>query len=258
MAAVVRIRRKAKGMAYWPSKKAWNRAMRREQTLGWPGPNAPWPGGGGPGGGSSDGTKTIAMTITDGDTTFEFDYPPRNVEYSGRENTYNEVQRPDRKPLLRRSGKALRKMSMTLLLTPKKAEGTNNLEASIDGRLENLEELARSRKPIEVEYDPRTVGNWSITSMSYTSIERVAGTDEISRAEVTLEFTENPDPTPVSINQTTKKRPKTYTVKKGDTLFEIVQKFYQTDNAKIVNAVAKINDIKNPKHLKVGKKIKLP
>ena len=134
------------------------------------------------------------------------------------------------------------------------------MEESIEDRLENLEKLAASTKPILVEYESRTKGKWSITSLSYSSIERVAKTDQISRAEVTIEFTENPDPTPITLNQVTKgKRPKTYKVKKGDTLHKIVVKFYQTDNAKIIAAVAKINKIKNPKHkLKPGKDIKLP
>lgn len=225
-------------------------------------------GGGSPGPGSSvpdvsggggNFIKTDALIITNGDIAFRTDLAPKTVEYSGHENTYNEVARPDRKPLLRRSGKALRKMSMTMLLLPKKPN-FNSMEESIEDRLENLEKLAASTKPILVEYESRTKGKWSITSLSYSSIERVAKTDQISRAEVTIEFTENPDPTPITLNQVTKgKRPKTYKVKKGDTLHKIVVKFYQTDNAKIIAAVAKINKIKNPKHkLKPGKDIKLP
>ena len=227
------------------------------------GGGAPGPGGSSipdVSGGGSNFSKTIALIITDGDTEFRTEFAPKNVDYSGHENTYNEVARPDRQPLLRRSGKALRKMSMTLLLLPKLEEGYNSKEVSIEGRLDNLEKLAASRKPILVEYDTRTKGKWSITSLSYTSIERMAGTDQISRAEVTIEFTENPNPTPVTLNQITKgKRPKTYKVKKGDTLVKIVRKFYQTDSAPIVKAVAKANKIKNPKHkLHPGKEIKLP
>lgn len=211
-------------------------------------------------GGGSDFAKEIALIITNGDIEFRTELAPKTVEYTGHENTYNEVARPDRKPLLRRSGKALRKMNMTLLVLPKIDDGYNSMEISIESRLENLEKLAASTKPIIVEYDTRTKGKWSITTLSYTSIERMERTDQISRAEVTIEFTENPDPTPITINQITKgKRPKTYVVKKGDTLHKIVVRFYQTDNARIINAVAKANKIKNPKHkLHPGKHIKLP
>ena len=75
---------------------------------------------------------------------------------------------------------------------------------------------------------------------------------------MTLEFTEDPEPTKISLNQAVKKRPKTYKAKKGENLYDIVEKFYQTDSTRIVNAVAKVNDIKHPRRIKAGKKIKLP
>lgn len=207
---------------------------------------------------TASGMSMPLFVITDGKTSFENYYPPKNVDYSGHESTYNEVARPDRKPLLRRSGKALRKMSMTMVLLPKKPD-LNDRQISIDDRLENLETLAASDSPITVEYDPRTHGKWSITSLTYTSIERVEATNHISRAEVTIEFTENPNPTKVTINDySPKKRPKYYTVKKNDTLAKIAQRFYGTDSAAIVRAIAKVNDIDNPKHIKAGRKIKLP
>lgn len=255
MATVLKIKRSAKNMAR-PNKKAWNRAIDKTNSFGYPPATTPWPAGS-PGGGGSGNSEGWAFSITDGDTTFGTDFPPKAVDYSGHESKFNEVERPDRKPLLRRSGRALRKMTMTLLLLPKKPN-QNDINASIDERLINLEKLAESRKPLTVEYDPRTRGDWKITSMTYSSIERVKGTSHISRAEVQLEFTEDPEPTKITINETTNKRPTKYTVKHGDTLQKIAVKFYQTDNARIVNAIAKANDIKNPKHIKVGRKIKLP
>lgn len=212
--------------------------------------------------GGEYGKKDARLVIdAEGCATFKYNYPPKSVEYSGFENTYNEVERPDRQPLLRRSGRTLRKFTMTLLLLPKEEYGLNNKNVSIDDRLENLKALAQTNNPVFVGYDPQTTHKgtgWSITSLTFTSIERTKQDDYISRAEVTIEFTERPEKTDVTINKTTKKRRKKYTVKKGETLFKIALKFYQTDNIQIVKAIAKVNDIKNYKHVKTGKKLTLP
>ena len=177
---------------------------------------------------------------------------PKEVEYTGTTGTYNEGERPDRQPLLRRKGRSLRKMSMTVFFWH------FDIEEPVDNRILALEKLAKTDIPLLIEYDPTTVGEWRITSMTYKSIERSQYTNQITRAEVTLEFTEDPEPTKISLNQAVKKRPKTYKAKKGENLYDIVEKFYQTDSTRIVNAVAKVNDIKHPRRIQAGKKIKLP
>ena len=50
-----------------------------------------------------------------------------------------------------------------------------------------------------------------------------------------------------------KKKQKTYTVKKGDTLSEIAEKFGTT-----VKKLATLNDIKDPDFITIGQKLKLP
>jgi LysM repeat protein len=186
-------------------------------------------------------------------------YAPKEIDYSGFAHTYNESTRPDRKPVLRRSGRSLRKMSMTLFIALPTKDGIPSIERSVDHKLDKLETLADSDIPLIVDYEPRTKGTWFITNMSYRSIERAEESDEITRAEVTLEFTETTDKTEFTLNrQKITERPKTYKPKKGETLAEIVKRFYGTSNAKIVAAVAKVNDIKNGQRLKPGKKIKLP
>jgi LysM repeat protein len=217
------------------------------------------PSGGGSGfineeGEAEDYRLLIVNTATGKDFTLK--RSPKEIEYSGFANTYNEAARPDRKPLLRRNGRGLRKINMTFLLAHV------DIEESIDDRLGTLRDLAKAKAPLEIRYgdDSHTEGEWSITNFSFRSVERNAITDEITRSEVTLEFTEVPDPTNVDLNSyAPKKRPKVYKTKEDDTLFKIVKAFYGTDNIKIVNAVAKINDIENVKHkMKAGRKIKLP
>lgn len=183
-------------------------------------------------------------------------YAPKKVTYSGYENTYEEISRPDRKPIIRRSGESLRRMSMELFV------GAPTMQTEHNTELQTLETLAASRLPLTVEYDPRTWGYWHITSLSYDSVERREVDDVITRAVVQIEFTEVPDKTAFTLNEKTKynytNRPKTYKAKKGESLREIVKKFYGTANRKIIKAVAKANKIKNPKHIKPGQKIKLP
>ena len=187
---------------------------------------------------------------------FKLDRPPKEIEYSGFANTYNEAARPDRKPLLRRSGRGLRKINMTFILH------YQDIEDGIDDRLKKLKTLAEQENSLIIEYggDKRVAGDWSITNYSFRSIERRKKDDEISRAEVTLEFTEVPSPTPVALDRyRPRERPKIYTTKKGDTLLKIVKRYYGTDHAKIVRAIAKINKIENIKHpMKAGRKIRLP
>lgn len=193
-----------------------------------------------------------------GETPIVFAAPfaPKQVTYSGYENTYEEISRPDRKPIVRRSGEGLRRMSMELFI------GSFSMQTEHDEELSKLEQLAASRLPLVIEYDPRTWGYWHITSLSYDSVERRETDDVITRATVQIEFVEIPDKTAFTLNIKNKykytSRPKTYTAKKGESLREVVKKFYGTANKNIIKAVAKANNIKNPKHVKPGQKIKLP
>jgi LysM repeat protein len=204
-----------------------------------------------------DGERLIIKTRTKNNRLlFKAPYAPKEVTYSGYENVYEEITRPDRKPIVRRSGESLRRMSMQLFV------GSPNRQNSVNTELRTLEKLAASRIPLIVEYDPRTYGFWHISSLSYNSVERRVDSDNITRATVDIEFVEVPDPTVFTLNLIKKikytDRPKSYTTKKKDTLESIVKRFYGTTNKNIVKAVAKANNIKNPKHIKPGQKITLP
>jgi LysM domain len=54
----------------------------------------------------------------------------------------------------------------------------------------------------------------------------------------------------------TKQKAKTYTVKSGDTLWDIARRFYQ--NPYKWTDIAKANNIKDPKKLQIGKVLRLP
>lgn len=213
------------------------------------------------GGGGVAVAARFSIQTVNGNLYWASRYAPKEITYSGFEGTYQEALRPDRKPLIRRDGTNLRKMSMEIFV------GSTDIEEPITDQLKELERLAETRDPLVVEYDSHTKGFWHITTFDYSSEER---TDkrindkltEITRATVNIEFTEVAGPTMFTINRRERiigvKRPKSIKTKKGQTLTQIAKKYYGTTSPLILKAIAKANKIKNPKHLKPGQKLKLP
>lgn len=190
---------------------------------------------------------------------FSSTIPPREMTYNGFESSYNEVQRPDRKPILQRLARNLRGMSATLFI------GSNDMfDSTVNQKLITLEALAASIHPIIVEYDNRTYGYWRIVSLSYDSVLRDPISNDITRANASIEFREVVESKNSSTLNTVYgsgglKRPSKVTSPKGGTsLINIAVKYYGTDSKYIVAAIAKASNIKNPSHVPPGKKITLP
>jgi hypothetical protein len=198
------------------------------------------------------GNPRLAIYTENQAIVFTSKFAPREVEYSGYEASWNEIMRPDRKPLITRSGSNLRKISMELFV------GSTDPDESVDSDLKTLENLADTRIPILLEYDPRTYGKWIISSLSFSSIDRRTDTDEITRSNVSIEFTEIATKTKGSLNPFSKTRPKSVKTKSKTSLFKIAKKYYGTSNIQIVKAIAKYNNIKNLRHIPKGKRIRLP
>ena len=205
--------------------------------------------------------KLIIRTVTN-DISYTPPFAPKQISYYVTGRKYNEVERPDRKPVTTSPGISLKQMSMELFI------GSNNFEKSIDSDLATLEQLAFTKQILLVEYDPRTQGQWNITSLDYESIERQSGSNIITRANVNIEFTEaigfNTKTNVASLvagsaslvaSTTSTSNPKTYVIKKGDTLSAISIKFYYTPNKWRIIADANKLD---PKNLKIGKTIRIP
>ena len=205
--------------------------------------------------------KLIIRTVTN-DISYTPHFAPKQISYYVTGRKYNEVERPDRKPVTTSPGISLKQMSMELFI------GSNNFEKSIDSDLATLEQLAFTKQILLVEYDPRTQGQWNITSLDYESIERQDGSNIITRANVNIEFTEaigfNTKTNVASLvagsaslvaSTTSTSNPKTYVIKKGDTLSAISIKFYYTPNKWRIIADANKLD---PKNLKIGKTIRIP
>lgn len=198
------------------------------------------------------GRPRLAIYTESESLVFTSRFAPREVSYSGYEATYNEIARPDRKPILSRSGNSLRKLSMSIFV------GSSDPDESFDSSLKILEQMSSTRIPLTIEYDPRTYGKWHITAMSYTSIERRNDSDEITRANVEIEFTEITTKTDITINVVTRGRPKNFTPTNKTTMFKIAKQFYGTKNIRIVRAIAAANGITNLRRIPPGKAIRLP
>ena len=203
----------------------------------------------------------LIIRTENSDIIFTAPYAPKEVTYYITGRKYNEVDRPDRKPITTSPGIALKQMSMELFV------GSTNYETSIDSSLSTLEQLSATQQRLICEYDRRTAGLWNITSLDYDSVERQSGTILITRATVNIEFTEavgfsskagtaslvagSSSSTASSYGTT---QPKTYTIKQGDTLSSISQKFFYTPNK--WRTIADLNKL-DPKNLKVGKVIRI-
>jgi LysM repeat protein len=203
----------------------------------------------------------LIIRTENSDIIFTAPYAPKEVSYYITGRKYNEVDRPDRKPITTSSGIALKQMSMELFV------GSTNYETSIDSTLAILEQLSGTKQRLICEYDPRTAGLWNITTLDYESVERQSGTNIITRATVNIEFTEavgfNSKAGTASLvagsssstaTSTVTNQPKTYTIKQGDTLAAISQKFFYTPNK--WRTIADLNNI-DPRNLKVGKVIRI-
>lgn len=133
------------------------------------------------------GSGRMKMTIkgSNGDS-FVVPWAPRNIEHSGLHENVVEIERPGRVAEIVVSSPALHKMSFSFTLGA-------NIWQSCELELLRLENIAAAGGWIMILYGLRETGIWKLTSMTYASIEREPTKNMISRAEVSMEFTEVPD-----------------------------------------------------------------
>lgn len=199
-----------------------------------------------------------ATLIPEDGPVFTLPYAPRGTSLGGWAKTFSQQDRPGRKPLNTLDGGTLETLSFDVFL------GYRDHQTSVEPLLGALERLAGSGKRITIAgLSPRERGPWRLTDASVSGDTRQQGTNAITRATVSLTFTEasdaNPKLGPVhGGKKTTKtvKKAKKYTIKKGDTLKKIATKFYGSPDG--WKAIAKANKIKTPDKLKVGSVITIP
>lgn len=147
---------------------------------------------------TSNKPDRIRMTISckDPKGSLVVPFAPQSITYGGFALGYNNISRPRRKPLTMATAYNLRTMTFKLFLVTNKVISDNNghfvrdLASSIDPQLVLLQKFAATTSPITVNYDAQTVGNWVISNMSFDSLVRSPINDDITQADVQLEFTE--------------------------------------------------------------------
>lgn len=212
------------------------------------------------------GEKRRRMIIEseDGNVSVQVPYAPSSIDYTGRGRRWVEIDRPGRRPLLAPGVVPLSKHGFELFL------GDKDPDVDVQTMINRLEELADSESRIRVTFSGSEGGLWRFTALSFSSMQRHHITQAITRAKASVEFTRVSDAAaavgPVSGGNDDKgggkkkdKGGRTYTVKEGDTLGRISQKFYDTPRR--WRLIADANKIRNPKRtskLKVGRKLRIP
>lgn len=206
------------------------------------------------------------VIVAEGRSSFVVPFAPNDVTTEGIAAMFLTVERGGMKPLLIRGGDPLKVITFDLIV----AEADPG--QAVTGPLTKLRNLAESGARMKVKLDKSTSELlWRLTSFSENVIARQFGTNEPTRAVCSLTFTEVSDPVkaagPASGGAAagggggkggkgSKKTPKSYTVKKGDTLHSISKDIYGV--SRYWHLIADENKIKDPKKLKVGQKLKLP
>lgn len=210
-----------------------------------------------------------ALVLEDG-RRFEIPYAPVETELGGVAPSFESTPRPGRKLLLQQTGKGQRVLAYTLVL------GYPDHQQPIENELHELRDISRSGSRLRFQYAASEGGWWIITDYSQRSLLRQHGTNAITRAEVTLTLTEAvsaaPKVGPLTGGARSAPAPakgsddagatgsstgsRRYTVRSGDTLFTIAQRFYG-DGSKWPT-VATANNITNPRTLRVGRELTIP
>lgn len=196
--------------------------------------------------------------VAEGRDAFEVPFAPNNVTLDGVVPTWQTADRGGREPLLLRSGNGLPQISFDLVF------GHTDPNTSIENGLTRLRSLAGSGRRMRVKLDATTSQYlWRLTGFTQQVTARQQGTNAATRAVCTLTFQKASDAA-VAVGPTSgghkgkgdDKRPRFYTVKRGDTLQSIARRFY--GQASAWHKIADANKLRHPKKLKVGRKLRLP
>lgn len=187
------------------------------------------------------------------------DYAPTEIEYGGLALDWAQADRSGEKPLLLHKAVPLKTMSFSFLMSDR------SLQSPQTSKIAQLMALSGSTERVVVRFSPTEQGLWRITDCKVQSEQRTETTDEVARAMVSITLTQASDAAP-SVGPISKPKPKastpkvsrTYTVKKGDSLWAIAKKYYG-DGSKWPRIFdANRSKIKNPNLIYPGQKLSIP
>jgi LysM repeat protein len=228
------------------------------------------------------------MTIAPetGGTALSIPYAPQKVDHTDLGSTWIAVSRPGLPDYYVWQKANLPQMNMPLVVADKAV-------ASLAGRqtltsayavIRALQNYARKSSRVRVSYGAFESGLWNLVEMTMKSTRRDPVTDEITYAEVNLQFVRADSSlggtgpvtggavsvpvggtivtAPIGGTQTVvQKAPgapaaRYYTTKSGDTLWAISYRYYGTGDK--WKTIADINGIKDPRKLTYPKKLRIP
>lgn len=222
--------------------------------------------GAGPGGYAPPSTRRShpkMRIVAEGGDAFTVPYAPRETTADGLTPVFTSAERGGAAPLLLRASDGLPQVSFDLVF------GHPDPQVSIEPQLAALRALAASGKRMRVSLDPTTSrGLWRLTSFSQQVTSRQHGTNHPTRATCSLTFQRASDAV-VAVGPLSgghkgrgkdkgkgKHHPKSYVVRRGDTLSSIAVKFY--GDASKWHKIADANHLRHPRKVKVGRKLILP
>lgn len=208
-------------------------------------------------------SKHRKVTLTAAGATATLDITSPEVDLDGLADEWVTTARPGRRPVAQRAGETLR----TLTFDAKVLNEANLVwlafisRGPFEGR-----QVALGYSKFESSQFVTASGFWIITDLKIRSLRREEGSNRIVRANVTITLTESSTirrlarPGAGAPGATSGgRRPRRHTVKRGDTLLKISQRYYGTTSR--WKAIAKANKIRDPrprKSLKVGRVLTIP
>lgn len=210
---------------------------------------------------STDHNRMQIHGESTGTLTFAVPYAPLEIDYEGLAQEWVTTERSGNAPLLLRKARPLRAMKFSLLLAH-----PNRLVAQT-ANIAAITLLCRTRERVLVRYGPNEAGLWRITEAGLSSTERHPDTNEITRAVLSVTFTEASDaapavgpvaPPPPPPPPPPTQQPRTHTVVRTDCLWKIALRFY--GNGALWPRIYDANrgQIKNPNLIYPGQVFVIP
>lgn len=185
-------------------------------------------------------------------------YAPREVEFDQNGIDWQESPRPGRMPALRYGAKKPRRVTMTFTFY-------NKNRASVGRQVNVLLVMSNRDRHLSISYTSMEKGSWLITNITYRVLKRNIYNHPY-HVEVTCTFQEVrrdqvvPGPVMAKRNPPKPRKKKSggriYTVRRGDTLWDLAERFYGSGLK--WRRIADANGVKNPRLLQIGKRLRIP
>lgn len=209
-------------------------------------------------------TPTAFFLSEDGSTAIALPYAPNSYSISGIAGAYSTIARAGDKPLTIFSNEQLLTVNLELYIAPKRQ---NRILDSVDSYLTSFRRYVRQRKRWRFVIDGQIAGvYWYFTQVDLQSKMRRPTDNQISVATLSVVLTEASDlnlavgpvdggitPTEPTPDGTTSR---THTISAGDYLWTLAVKYL--GDGKRWKEIADLNEITDPRSLRIGQVLKIP